>query len=185
MDFALRFPIEQVPELAGRYRNNGESKVFEVGKRIAAGDHSREHLHSIFTWKTRGRGRSRIDRNSDAEIADAFRLAILAETELCALSVLTGLSGVEIPVASTILTAVNPVKYTILDFRALFSLGIDRTAYTPSFYLSYLDVCRRLARQASEALGAEVSLRRLDHALWQYSKENQNRGKAASKGLSK
>jgi hypothetical protein len=34
-----------------------------------------------------------------------------------------------------------------------------------SFWLEYLDTCRRLARQAG------VSLRTLDKALWQHSKE--------------
>ncbi|MGY3582052.1 hypothetical protein ACVIGB_001025 [Bradyrhizobium sp. USDA 4341] len=178
MEFTLRFPLQDVLELAGRYHNLGEAEILEVGRRIADGEHRREHLGRIFDWKTRGRGGSRIALNSDAEIADALRLATSAKTELCALSVLTGLSGVEIPVASTVLTVVNPRQYTILDFRALFSLSIDETAYTPRFYLAYLDICRHVAREASEAVGAEVTLRKLDHALWQFSKENQKPGKS-------
>jgi hypothetical protein len=183
MEFSLRFPLRDLPDLASRYHNVGEAEVLEVGRRIADGEYRREHLVKIFDWKTRGRGRSRIALNSDAEITDALQLAVSAKTELCALSVLTGLSGVEIPVASTILTVVYPKQYTILDFRALYSLSIDETVYSPRFYLAYLDVCRQVARQAADAVGADVSLRKLDHALWQYSKENQKPGKEAAQEI--
>jgi hypothetical protein len=54
----------------------------------------------LFEWKTRGRGRSRPARNSDAEIADALGLAMAARTERAAVAVLTSLAGVEVPVAS-------------------------------------------------------------------------------------
>lgn len=177
MNYALKFPLEQVPELAARYRNDGELKVLEAGRRIASGDHGREPLSTIFEWKTRGRGRTRIERNTEEEVADALRLAVLANTERSALSVLTGLSGVDIPVASTVLTMINPTRYTILDFRALFSLGIEKTVYSAGFYLSYLAICRKVAADASNATATPIDLRTLDHALWQYSKENQKRDK--------
>ena len=64
-------------------------------------------------------------------------------------------------------TAVDPKRYTILDFRALFSLGIERSFNSVGFYLAYLAACRRIAAEAG------VDLRTLDRALWQYSKENQ------------
>jgi hypothetical protein len=46
-------------------------------------------------------------------------------------AVLTGLSGVEVPAASAIMTAVDPERFTIVDFRALWSLGIERMTYLP------------------------------------------------------
>jgi hypothetical protein len=50
--------------------------------------------------------------------------------------------------------------------RALESLGVrGRTQYPVSFWLDYLDACRMLARRHG------VSLRTLDKALWQHSKE--------------
>jgi hypothetical protein len=174
MDYALQFPIAQVPHLAGRYPDD-DTNILEAGRRIANGEYKGEHLATIFEWKTRGRGRSRIQRNTQDEIADALRLAVLAETERSALSVLTGLSGVDVPVASAILTAVNPTRFTILDFRALYSLGIVKTApYSAGFYLEYLGICRRVAADASIATGSDIDLRTLDRALWQYSKENQD-----------
>jgi hypothetical protein len=80
-------------------------------------------------------------------------------------AVLCGLRGVEIPVASAILTAIDPERYTIIDFRALESLGVKSSWHTVDSYLAYLEQCRELARQNT------VSLRELDRALWQWSKE--------------
>jgi len=48
------------------------------------------------------------------------QLALAARTERSAISVLRGLAGVDVPVASAIMTAIDPKRYTILDFRALF-----------------------------------------------------------------
>jgi hypothetical protein len=48
--------------------------------------------------------------NSGEEIVGTLRLAVNAETEHAAISVLVGLSGVEVPVASAILTAIDPER---------------------------------------------------------------------------
>jgi hypothetical protein len=165
--FELAFAPYQIGELSSRYRNYDEEVVFEAGRRIAAGNFDIAELRAIFEWKTRGRGRSRLERNAPEEIEDALRLALAARTERSAVSVLRGLAGVDVPVASAIMTAVDPRRYTILDFRALFSLGAKRSYNSVDFYLAYLAACRRIA----EAAG--VDLRTLDRALWQYSKENQ------------
>jgi hypothetical protein len=125
----------------------------------------------IFCWKTGGRGISRLHRNTDEEIADALLLAVRAAADRSALAVLCGLNGVEVPVASAILTAINPERFTIIDFRALESLGItDRQAYYAiDFFIDYLRFCRGLASQC------RVGLRTLDRALWQWSKEKTKR----------
>jgi hypothetical protein len=62
--------------------------------------------------------------------------------------------------------------YPILDFRALWSLGVDVPADAHGFYdfplwWEYTKFCRDLA----DACG--VPMRVLDRALWRYSKENQ------------
>jgi hypothetical protein len=77
--------------------------------------------------------------------------------------VLCGLSGVAVPVASAILTAIDPTKYTIIDFRALEALGTVTTERSVGFYLKYLCVCRNLAERHG------IGLRDLDRALWQWS----------------
>jgi len=122
----------------------------------------------IFNWKTRGRGRSRPASNDDAELADALELATAARTDRAAIAVLVGLSGVDIPVASAVMAMVKPHQFTIIDFRALWSLGVDRKAWLSiGYYLAYLAFCREIAA------AARTDLRTLDKALWQYSSENQ------------
>jgi hypothetical protein len=165
--FTLAFPPSRIGELAARYRDYDDATVFAAGRRIAEGNFGIAELRTIFEWKTRGRGRSRLDKNTPEEVEDALRLALAARTERSAISVLKGLAGVDVPVASAIMTAIDPKRYTILDFRALFSLGVERTFTSVGFYLSYLAACRRIAKSV------RVDLRTLDRALWQYSKENQ------------
>ena len=125
-------------------------------------------LCRFFKWKTGGRGESRLEKNSDQDIADALKLATMdAKTNRAAMAVLMGLNGVLAPVASAILTAIKPERYTIIDFRALEALNIKQPYLTIDFYLDYLDECRRLASEY------EVSLRTLDRALWQWSKKRE------------
>jgi hypothetical protein len=106
--------------------------------------------------------------NTDEEVEDALRTAVEAKTERTAISVLIGLYGVEIPVASAVLTAIAPNRYTIIDYRALEALGETRTWHTIDSYLAYLGCCRKLACENG------VTLRELDRALWQWSVERGN-----------
>jgi hypothetical protein len=163
--FQLQFAPALIKEIAARYVDEDDTEALQAGRCIASGDYSRAHLEAIFRWKTGGRGISRLRPNSDIEIRDALRLAVSAQTERAAVSVLCGLWGVKIPVASAILTAVDPGRYTIIDFRALEAIGAKNSCHTVDSYLAYLDECRDLARQNT------VGLRELDRALWQWSKE--------------
>jgi hypothetical protein len=170
--FALRFPVEMIPALAADHVvGDDERRAFAAGRRIAAGGRAREDLMAIFAWKTRGRGRSRLACNADAEIRDALDLATTARTDRAAIAVLTGLAGVDIPVASAVMTAIDPGRFTVIDFRALWSLGVERRSpyYPVAYYLDYLAACRRIAAETS------TNLRVLDRALWRYSKTKQKR----------
>ena len=81
---------------------------------------------------------------------------------------LTSLSGVAVPVGSALLHFALPDRYPILDYRALASLGDRRrrTQYSIGFWLGYVARCQELARNAG------VSVRELDKALWQDSRES-------------
>jgi len=118
----------------------------------------------IFEWKTRGRGKSRLESNEDVEIKDALSLACAAQTPRAAIAVLNGLRGIDVSVASAIMTAVYPERFTVIDFRALESLGCVSTNRSIAFYLCYLAYCQRLAHEW------DLSLRKLDICLWQWSK---------------
>lgn len=59
------------------------------------------------------------------------------------------------------MTAAMP-RFTVIDFRALWALGIERRGYySVAYYLAYLATCRTIAAHAG------VDLRTLDRALWQ------------------
>jgi len=141
-----------------------DEKAFAAGDRIRSGDYERSNIKAIFDWKTGGRGKSRLQRNSDEEIADALRLAVSGKTERAAIAVLLGLQGVLVPVASAILTAIDPIRYTVIDFRALEALGSKSKDRSVNFYLAYHIHCRQLAK------AHQVALRDLDRALSQWSK---------------
>lgn len=163
--FELQFPPDQIKVLAERFLIEDDTEALQAGHRIAEGDYTRSNVEAIFLWKTNNRGISRLHRNSDVEICDALRLAVNAETERAAIAVLCGLSGVDIPVASAILTAIDPERYTMIDVRALESLGAKKNSHTINSYLAYLAFCR------NQACLHAVSLPELDRALWQWSKE--------------
>ena len=167
--FELQFDPADIPRLATSYGPERDDAALAAGGRIRGGEFTRKNLSEIFDWKTKGRGRSRLRGNSDEEITDAIRLAVSAKTERAAIAVLLGLNGVLVPVASAILTAIDPERYTVIDFRALEALGSKSADRTINFYLTYLDACRKFAK------AHRVPLRDLDRALWQWSYEQSRR----------
>jgi hypothetical protein len=93
--FHLRFQPTEIEGLSKRYAvQYDDAPALRAGKQIAAGDYSRANLETIFRWKTRNRGKSRLQRNLDEDIADTLWLAANAKTERAALAVLCGLQGV-------------------------------------------------------------------------------------------
>ena len=168
-NFALQFDPSQIPTLAQRYGYQQDDEAFAAGKKIAGGDHSRETLKVIVRWKS-ARKIAFIDDNTDADIAKALRFVCdTRTTEKSAIETLDRLHGVGVPMASAILTTIDPEKYTVIDVRALESLGLSKWDGTASFYVDYLQACRALAFKY------KVSLRTLDRALWQWSKEKSGR----------
>lgn len=166
--FALQFPPAELLALEESYGYEQDDDAFAAGKRIVEGDYSIPNLKKIIEWKST-RIAGLIERNSSADVEKALRFAVNPRTsERSAIETLCRVNGIGIPVASAILTMVYPNKYTIIDFRALESLGVKegRGQDTVEYYLDYLNACRVLAREH------HVSLRTLDRALWQWSKEH-------------
>jgi hypothetical protein len=169
----LQFDPKKLRELAGRYTFKNDREALIAGQSIANGEFSRANLSAIFEWKTKGRGRTRLDGNTDEEIADILTVAMTAKSDRAKIAVLCGLSGVGVPVASAVLTAIDPAKYTIIDFRALEALGTDTADRSVDFYVEYLRECRTLAEKY------RISLRDLDRALWQWSVEQSKEAQSA------
>jgi len=172
--FVLQFAPSKINGLAERNDYKRDDDALAAGKAIAGGTYSKDILKVIVGWKVdvglyKERVLGLIDTNTEAEIASTLRFASAPRTsEKSAIDVLCRLHGVGIPVASAILTMIDPERYTIIDVRALESLGVSRSenSIDYDYYLAYLQKCRELAREH------KVSLRTLDRALWQWSKEN-------------
>jgi hypothetical protein len=163
--FVLQFDPSAIDDLVERYGPDQDDNALNAGKYLATGHHDKEALKTIVNWKS-GRRAALIDDNNDSDIAVALQFATAPTTpEAMAVAVLTTLHGVGIPIASAILTAINPDKYTVLDYRALESLGVDDWPDSIDFYVAYLNACRELARRYGK------TLRNLDRAMWQWSWE--------------
>jgi hypothetical protein len=164
--FELQFPIDEIEALAARFPTMDDVRFNDVGVAVRErGYYTREEFIEVCAWKT-VRSRPKVSRNTEAAVVEATGLAVSTDSEATRMAVLLELDGVGVPTASTLLYCVFPDRYPILDVRALESLGVKpRSQYPLSFWLGYLDACRELAQRAG------VSLRTLDKALWQHSKE--------------
>ena len=130
----------------------------------ARGHYTRPEFLTVCRWKT-ARSAAKVASNSAAAIRAATRRAFTTEALVEQISHLLALAGVGLPTASVLLHFAFPDRFPILDVRALESLGVTGRSYTPKFWASYVEACRAIATQNA------VSLRILDKALWQLSKE--------------
>lgn len=169
-DFKLRFPTSKIQYWAGCYLIGDDEKKIEseiVPKVAHQGYLDKDSFLLVCAWKT-PRSKSLCKSNSPEFIEDATRCALSGTGEELKISVLTLLRGVSWPTASVILHWFSKEPYPLLDVRALWSLGIDaQPVYDYDFWLDYTKYCRKLADSSN------VSMRVLDRALWQYSKDNQ------------
>ena len=155
---ALHYPVD--------YDHEIESVLApQVGER---GYFTKPEFEQICAWKT-PRSKPKVASNSAEFIEAATRTALSTGSEQLRVEVLTLLNGVSWPTASVILHFCHQEAYPILDFRALWSLGVDagKVKYNFELWAEYTSVCRRLAQRSA------LSMRQLDRALWQYSKDNQ------------
>jgi hypothetical protein len=164
--FELRFPVEEIEALAHRFPDGDDARLLATGAAVRArGHYTRDEFTEVCAWKT-PRSRPKVASNSQAAVIDVTSRALAASDEQVRITSLLALAGVGVPTASVLLFVAFPDEYPILDVRALDSLGVKpRSHYPVSFWLQYLRFCRELAQRRA------VSLRTLDKALWQHSKE--------------
>lgn len=172
--FTLRFDPNEIPFWASRYPIHTD---YEVETIIAPqvrdrGYFTKAELAVVCYWKT-PRSRPLIITNSEESVENITRLALSSADERQRMEALLGLIGVGWPTASVLLHFGFWNRYPIHDYRALWSLGVEESEklHRFSFWQEYTDFCRQLAGDT------RVSLRTLDRALWQYSRENQPKGK--------
>ena len=130
-------------------------------------------LEDIFKWKLRkqyGRQEKQRRLNTNDNVISITRTAfgikhsdVDFENKL-RLKLLTSISGIEIPVASAILTLCYPEEYSVIDFRnwnQIFKSKITKTYYTANEYIEYLNVIKSLAEKYS------MTTQEIDIAIWQ------------------
>jgi len=168
--FKLRFSKKAIQQWAENFP--AEYDV-ELETALAPQIRSRGYLlkpefEIICRWKT-PRSQKLVRCNPADYVEAVTETALSTPNERLRLEVLLLLSGVSLPTASVILHFCHTDPYPILDVRALWSLGIDanKVPYNFEFWWAFTQHCRKLAAAAG------VSMRELDRALWQYSKENQ------------
>ena len=128
----------------------------------------KQELLDICYWKT-PRSQSKCRKDEDDFIIDVTKVSLSTVNEKLKIEILTLLSGVKWPTASTILHFCFPEQYPILDYRALWSLSVNTppAAYDFYFWWDYVMICREISEEL------DITIRELGKGLWQYSKENQ------------
>ena len=170
--FRLRFPGARIKHWASRFSDSIENEVeLEIPRRIRTqGYLEKPDFLRLCRWKS-PRSRPHVEKNPKGFIETVTATAFSTPDERLRIEVLTLLDGVDWPTASVILHFGHRDPYPILDVRALWSLGIeDPPNYSFEFWWAYTRACRRLARRHA------CTMRMLDRALWQYSKERQRPG---------
>lgn len=129
----------------------------------------RDHLIKIGKWKSpRALNQYKNALNSDERVKEITSFALSSKDEYIKIMCPQLLKGISWGVASVILSFAFPDDYMIIDFRAVWSLGLEEPKqYTFEYWMDYTNQVRKIAKDCN------VSLRQLDKALWQYSKENQ------------
>jgi hypothetical protein len=163
---------EQYWQKAGEKEHELEKAAFEAGESIRNGDYTLANLEAIVRWKSE-RAVHYLIGNSSEKIRRVLAVAGSPNSSTeAAVSALLELHGVDLPVASAILAAIYPERYTVLDYRALEALGHAR--HDVHFYEEYLDFCKRLAEsnivKPQDDLPAPTPLRALERALWEWSR---------------
>lgn len=172
----LRFAMNEIPYWSARYAYvRDEEPLIERASAIRQRKHlTTSDLSAVCKWKS-PRSANHALSNDDEYVAAVTGTALSAKSERFRIEVLTCLSGVNWPTASVILHLFHEDPYPIVDVRALWSVSSGTPpAYTFSFWMVYVGFCRQMANKAG------VSMRTLDRALWQYSKENQEPARAKS-----
>jgi hypothetical protein len=174
--FSLRFDFKEIQFWANRYEYPGDEHIEAVAAMNKGhGCLTREEFLELCKWKT-ARSQPKCARNPSDLIREATGIALTSKHEALRIGVLQVLDGVSWPTASVILHFWHTDPYPILDFRALWSIGIEKQPayYTFDFWWEYTKFCRELAKKHN------VSMRTLDRALWQFSSENQTALRNAS-----
>ncbi len=171
MILKIRFNAAEIIYWSKRYYFPSEDTAEKISKRIRGSEYLlQDDFLALCKWKS-PRITNHCMKNSPDLIKEISRVAFQTKSEQLRIEILTLLKGVNWPTASALLHFGHIEPYPIIDFRALWSLGVENPPHSYAFDLwwEYTIYCREISELA------RVSMRTLDKALWQYSKENQEK----------
>lgn len=172
----LRFCESEIPYWAKRYSAPGGEKLENelTDKDLVNKVQQQQYLtqgilRKVARWKSPRRV-DLIDDNSENDVRELTGYVLKSQSERVTWGVLTCLAGVGLPRASAVLHLFHKELYPIIDKRAMWSIGVEKYNYSFSCWQKYVSFCRDLSKSN------DVDMRTLDRALWQYSREHQERG---------
>jgi hypothetical protein len=163
---------EQYWKEASERERQLEKAAFEAGTAIREGDYSLPNLETIVRWKSE-RVVHYLIGNSNESLRKALSVAANPGSSVRdAVHALTGLRGIDLPIATAILSTIHPDRYAVLDYRSLEALGHSR--HDVDFYEKYLGFFRHLAEcgvvQPQTNLPGDTALHTIERAFWEWSR---------------
>jgi hypothetical protein len=177
--FQLQPAELDLQELADQYWNEAgererqlEAAAYEAGEAIRKGEYTLANIETIVRWKSERMVHYLIGNSSEA-IRSALAVAAAPDSSAeKAVHALVELRGVDIGIASAIMSALYPDRYAVLDYRALEALGHAR--HDVRFYTEYNATLRHLAEcevvRPQGGRPAPTALHALERALWEWSR---------------
>jgi hypothetical protein len=174
--------IEYAKRFDERFRGTNDEKVYD--EMVEWFKHSRlldkKRFLRILDWKLTKPFKSAMlekadKQNEDEHIQKQTENALSPQSGEEAIKSLLSpnIVGVGYPVASVILHFAFPDKYPIMDFRVIWSLGWEQPKnYNFDFWQKYCGRIRGISKETGE------SIRTVEKALWEYSKEHQPKKKS-------
>lgn len=157
---------------AGERERQLEAAAYEAGVSIRAGEFTLGNLEAIVRWKSE-RVVHYLIGNSNESIRCALAVAASPKASTVdAVNALTSLRGVDMSIASAVMSTIYPERYAVLDVRSLEALGHAR--HDVNFYIEYNNALKHLAEcnivNAQGELPAPTALHALERALWQWAR---------------
>jgi hypothetical protein len=174
-----KVPNKRVAALVKGFLPAGEDAhtarlIRRLGRARRRGYLTRSELEAVCAWKS-ARAIHHIKANSPSRIRTATRRALATRDETRRLKELMALSGVGVPMASSILMLIDPRRYGVIDIRVwqiLHAAGaVTRKPAGVGF--SAGDWCQFLAILRSMAAEFRVKARDIERALFSAHEEYQ------------
>jgi len=166
----LRYPSLEAllaQELIREEHEGTAALIRELRGVRARGSFTRAEFRRMCRWKS-PRARLLWEKNSPARVRTVSRIALATRDERARMEALTSLAGVGVPMASAILTLIDPRRYGVLDIRAWQLLFAIRSVagnrrgqgFTIAQWLDFLAALRHHARRL------RVSARTIEYTLF-------------------